>query len=389
MSVEQWLRSFDDAEFVLTDSFHGCVFSIIFRKQFLAVGNKKRGLSRFDSLLTLFSLQDRLILSPDKYKNNLSLINYNQVQGYLRFFQDQSLSIIVPVYNAEKYIQQCIRSILNQSYSDLEIILVDDGSSDSSASLCQELAQKDARIQYYYQPNSGVTSARKKGVELSSGEYVTFVDADDTIEKDFLEVLVDKITEGFDMVISGASLEGEMDGDTFVSKILEGKLPPSIWGRLIKREILSDEVFNISRDLPIGEDVIMNILIGLRIHHSIYVHNKNYYNYEIHDTSVMNGRVVTLAYDEAYIEKIRETLGDRLQDFWVSYLRLKLHCLENLIVSRIKIPYQKDWIRSTLQDAKKLDLSCRERMVTYVHNSFLCRYLLAIERRLRLMRIKK
>lgn len=90
MSVEQWLRSFDDAEFVLTDSFHGCVFSIIFRKQFLAVGNKKRGLSRFDSLLTLFSLQDRLILSPDKYKNNLSLINYNQVQGYLRFFQDQS-----------------------------------------------------------------------------------------------------------------------------------------------------------------------------------------------------------------------------------------------------------------------------------------------------------
>ena len=299
------------------------------------------------------------------------------------------VSIIVPVYNAEKYIQQCIRSILNQSYSDLEIILVDDGSSDSSASLCQELAKKDARIQYYYQPNSGVTSARKKGVELSSGEYVTFVDADDTIEKDFLEVLVDKITEGLDMVISGASLEGEMDGDTFVSKILEGKLPPSIWGRLIKREILSDEVFNISRDLPIGEDVIMNILIGLRIHHSIYVHNKNYYNYEIHDTSVMNGRVVTLAYDEAYIEKIREALGDRLQDFWVSYLRLKLHSLENLIVSRIKIPYQKDWIRSTLQDAKKLDLSCRERMVTYVHNSFLCRYLLAIERRLRLMRIKK
>lgn len=299
------------------------------------------------------------------------------------------VSVIIPIYNAEKYIQQCIRSILNQSYSDIEIILVDDGSSDASASLCQELAQKDTRIKYYYQPNSGVTSARKKGVELASSEYVTFVDADDTIEKDFLEVLVNKITEGFDMVISGALLEGEMDGDTFVAKILEGKLPPCIWGRLIKREILSDEVFNISRDLPIGEDVIMNILIGLHVHDLIYVHNKNYYNYEIHDTSVMNGRVVTLAYDETYIEKIREVLGDRLQDFWASYLRLKLHSLENLIVSRIKIPYKKDWIRSTLQDAKKIDLSCRERMVTYVHNSFLCRYLLAIERRLRLMRIKK
>ena len=266
------------------------------------------------------------------------------------------VSIIVPVYNAEKYIQQCICSILNQSYSDLEIIFVDDGSYDSSASICYVLAQEDTRIKYYYQSNNGVTSARKKGVELSSGEYVTFVDADDTIERDFLEILVNKITEGFD---------------------------------LIKREILSDEVFNISRDLPIGEDVIMNILIGLRVHHSIYVHNKNYYNYEIHDTSVTNGRAVTLAYDETYIEKIREVLGDRLQDFRASYLRLKLHSLENLIVSRIKIPYQKDWIRSTLQDAKELDLSCREWMITNIHNSFLCRYLLAIERRLRLMKIKK
>lgn len=94
MPVEQWLRSFDDAEFVLTDSFHGCVFSIIFRKQFLAIGNKERGLSRFHSLLTLFSLQDRLILSPDEYKSNLSSIDYDQVQARLQSFQTQSLSFL-------------------------------------------------------------------------------------------------------------------------------------------------------------------------------------------------------------------------------------------------------------------------------------------------------
>lgn len=94
MPVEQWLRSFDDAEFVLTDSFHGCVFSIIFRKQFLAIGNKERGLSRFQSLLTLFSLQDRLILSPDEYKSNLSSIDYDQVQAQLQFLQAQSLSFL-------------------------------------------------------------------------------------------------------------------------------------------------------------------------------------------------------------------------------------------------------------------------------------------------------
>ena len=94
MPVEQWLRSFDDADFVLTDSFHGCVFSIIFRKQFLAIGNKERGLNRFQSLLTLFSLQDRLILSPDKYKNNLSSIHYDQVQAQLQSLQTQSLSFL-------------------------------------------------------------------------------------------------------------------------------------------------------------------------------------------------------------------------------------------------------------------------------------------------------
>lgn len=94
MPVEQWLRSFDDAEFVLTDSFHGCVFSIIFRKQFLAIGNKERGLSRFQSLLTLFSLQDRLILSSNEYKDNLSSIDYVQVQGQLRLLQAQSISFL-------------------------------------------------------------------------------------------------------------------------------------------------------------------------------------------------------------------------------------------------------------------------------------------------------
>lgn len=94
MSVEQWLRSFDDAEFVLTDSFHGCVFSIIFRKQFLAVGNKERGLDRFHSLLALFSLQDRLILFPGEYKSNLFSIDYNQVRAHLDVFQNQSFTFL-------------------------------------------------------------------------------------------------------------------------------------------------------------------------------------------------------------------------------------------------------------------------------------------------------
>ena len=94
MSVEQWLRGFDDAEFVLTDSFHGCIFSIIFGKQFLTVGNKDRGLSRFNSLLETFSLNDRLILYPDEYKGDLKIIDYAQLQKKLHILQNKSISFL-------------------------------------------------------------------------------------------------------------------------------------------------------------------------------------------------------------------------------------------------------------------------------------------------------
>lgn len=91
MSVEQWLKSFDDAEFIFTDSFHGCIFSIIFRKQFLAIGNKQRGLDRFISLLEQFSLKERLILSSNEYEKKMPLINYNKLQGKLSILQKQSI----------------------------------------------------------------------------------------------------------------------------------------------------------------------------------------------------------------------------------------------------------------------------------------------------------
>lgn len=94
MSIEQWLRSFDDAEFVFTDSFHGCVFSIIFKKQFLAIGNRERGVSRFISLLKLFSLEEKLILSSDEYKRCLSFIDFDELYKKLFILQEQSISFL-------------------------------------------------------------------------------------------------------------------------------------------------------------------------------------------------------------------------------------------------------------------------------------------------------
>lgn len=97
-----------------------------------------------------------------------------------------NVSVIVPVYNVEQYIQQCVDSILSQSYSDFELILVDDGSSDKSGDICDEYALKDKRVRVLHQKNAGVSAARNNGIEHALGEWVVFVDSDDFVTNDYL-----------------------------------------------------------------------------------------------------------------------------------------------------------------------------------------------------------
>ena len=97
------------------------------------------------------------------------------------------VSIIVPVYNVEKYLERCIQSLVRQTLNDIEIILVDDGSSDSSGLLCDKFAERDRRIQVVHKENGGLSSARNAGLEIASGRYVGFVDSDDDVELDMYE----------------------------------------------------------------------------------------------------------------------------------------------------------------------------------------------------------
>ena len=98
-----------------------------------------------------------------------------------------AFSIIIPVYNVEKYLPQCVDSVLSQTYKDFELILVDDGSTDTSPSICDSFAAKDARVQVLHQKNSGVSVARNNGVDVARGGYITFIDSDDWVEPDYLE----------------------------------------------------------------------------------------------------------------------------------------------------------------------------------------------------------
>lgn len=110
------------------------------------------------------------------------------------------ISIIVPVYNVEGTLNRCIDSILNQTFSDWELFLIDDGCTDKSGKICDEYASKDGRIKVFHKENGGVSSARNVGLDNAKGEWITFCDSDDFVYSDWLKNYVDNISEGIDLI---------------------------------------------------------------------------------------------------------------------------------------------------------------------------------------------
>jgi glycosyltransferase involved in cell wall biosynthesis len=116
------------------------------------------------------------------------------------------ISIIVPVYNTEKYLDQCIQSILSQTYTDFELLLIDDGSTDSSGAICDRYAEQDSRVRVFHKPNGGVSSARNLGLDNAKGEWVTFCDSDDWVYDYWLQNFADS-SDDVDIVCQGVELD--------------------------------------------------------------------------------------------------------------------------------------------------------------------------------------
>lgn len=117
------------------------------------------------------------------------------------------ISIIIPVYNTENYLEKCISSVINQSYTNLEILLVDDGSTDGSGIICDKYAKKDQRVKVFHKKNGGASTARNLGLRYAKGEFIGFVDSDDYIDFDMYEILLKEMDEDVDMVSCGTMLE--------------------------------------------------------------------------------------------------------------------------------------------------------------------------------------
>ena len=177
------------------------------------------------------------------------------------------ISIIVPIYKAEQYIHRCIDSILAQSHTDFELLLIDDGSPDNCGAICDEYAAKDSRVRVLHKENGGVSSARNLGLDNAQGEWVTFIDSDDWVECEFL----DKLIEGgnADLVVGGCYRTSGMKQHLedrlydmksipeFLDLYLDKLLLRTPWGKLFRRSIIDDNHIRFNKDIRFGEDTLV------------------------------------------------------------------------------------------------------------------------------------
>jgi glycosyltransferase involved in cell wall biosynthesis len=179
------------------------------------------------------------------------------------------ISIIIPIYNSEQYIYDCISSIISQSFKDLEVILIDDGSMDKSFDLCQELVKKDNRIKLFHKSNGGVSSARNVGLDSARGKWLTFIDSDDNVSLNFLsdlsnheedilftEYIAKNSTSKILASINHSELLESSSISDFINSFFSDTILRSPWARFYKKELLGELRF--VGEMKIDEGILNN-----------------------------------------------------------------------------------------------------------------------------------
>lgn len=213
------------------------------------------------------------------------------------------ISVVIPVYNGEKYLRECIASILAQTFRDFEIVLVDDGSKDSSGQICDEYASEHDNIHVYHKANEGINQTRRYGVRVAQGEWIAFSDQDDSMPNDALQSMWDK-HEGTDMVIGFPDTpvhKRELNLEECRKNAITARLfPPTPWAKLYRKEMLTDDVFDFPREIDGEEDMIMNIRLMFRINRAPHFVFKKVYNFRRNNISVSHTKKASLAHEDVF-----------------------------------------------------------------------------------------
>ena len=278
----------------------------------------------------------------------------------------KKISIIVPVYKVEKYLDKCVKSIVEQTYKNLEIILVDDGSPDNCPAMCDEWAQKDSRIIVIHKENGGVSSARNAGLAVCTGDYVGFVDSDDWIEPDMYEYLLDISMNGnadvsrcafvIDPENSDAAVNLRNDselcvlhGDELIIELVNGEYNEGIMcNKLYKSECIKN--LHLSENIKIAEDCLLNYHIyarGITLVSSDSVK----YHYLGRSDSATNSVFSEKSFD---ILKVHNEITNSEINNPVTYpYCLKTYIRYNIIYLRTCIAYEKKFYRDDMRNEVK------------------------------------
>lgn len=245
------------------------------------------------------------------------------------------VSIIVPVYGVEAYLEACVDSLLAQSYEDLEILLIDDASPDGCPAICDAYMSKDARVKTIHKKNGGAASARNVGLDHATGEYICFVDSDDIADRDYVACLLNALGDSdvavcgyFLLQPNGCSIQdvepaGEYSGKEYLAQFLKSWKCALIWNKIYRREIVGNTRFQEGRRI---DDEFFTYLLIAKCR-KVTVISKPLYYYRLRRSSVMNSpsaqqqilqdRVAYLTQRYLYV---KDAVPELAQDFFVNLL---------------------------------------------------------------------
>ena len=252
------------------------------------------------------------------------------------------VSVVIPVYNKEAYVRQCLKQALSQNYDDYEVIAIDDGSCDSSGTICDEMAAEYSRLKVIHKENGGVTAARLKGVEEAQGLYIMFCDSDDALQPHALRHTVEAMeANGADEVIApyqnqyGIVNDSGCRGPIPPTDIIKDFLSlrnsfPHMWGILLRRDIILDGCLDIPREIYLGEEILFHIRYLTKVS-KVFCISQNCYVYSEGITSYPR---INLDYESRYDQMIQSALQPLWSDMEPFFRLRQLKVYEKFIDSK-------------------------------------------------------
>lgn len=288
---------------------------------------------------------------------------------------EKTISVVIPAFNSGKYITKTVESLLSQTCSVSEVIIVNDGSTDSTPMICDELSQKDSRVVVIHQKNQGAFAARIEGVKHAKGAWIMFVDADDSLPVDSAERLLSLIESGCEIACGTIALHsygvykhrisGLIDNNTYLCSLLRRETSIGPVAKLIRKDLFSKIDLIPQKEIIQNEDLLMLVALS-RVAKTIYISNKDVcYNYYYNPEGVSKSKAMSIQAWGVLFQKIQNIIGELLCDENVirAFFVYKLTSLDLCTYKkRLYLNRNNEIVAHLIQESKKIEVTFIERI---------------------------